>query len=145
MYDRETMFSHAAQAAAETFAASLERNWPRLGGRLERRSKRPRKDDGCRCEGRAPGVGGAAVLLRRLLRFHFERTPALLFRFWRLFRRPPRKTWPHAAIKRFRLSGSKAQEQARSCFQKKRDSLTRRSSTTTNTVKASSGKESTRR
>ena len=37
------------------------------------------------------GVGGAAVLLRRLLRFHFERTPALLFRFWRVLCRPPRK------------------------------------------------------
>lgn len=63
-----------------------------------------------RCEGWYWAWEAPAVLLRRLLRFHFERTPALLFRFWRLFRRPPRKTWPHAAIKRFRLSGSKAQD-----------------------------------
>ena len=50
MYDRETMFSHAAQAAAETFAASLEPiglvladGWNGEGALFE--------GDGCRCEG----------------------------------------------------------------------------------------------
>lgn len=67
--------------------------------------------DGRRCEGVILGVGGAAVLLRRLLRFHFERTPALLFRFWRVLCRPPRKAWPFAASERLRLLGDDAQDE----------------------------------
>lgn len=79
---QETMFSHAAQAAAENLAAPVSEP---IGLVLA---------DGWSGEGPSSkatgadarvvlGVGGAAVLLRRLLRFHFERTPALLFRFWR--------------------------------------------------------------
>ena len=136
MDDKETMFSHAAQAAAETFAASLEPiglvladGWNGEGSLFE--------GDGRRCEGwywawearRFFSVVCCDFTLKEPLPFCFDSGGYFAVR------RERHGLLPQASVSAF----------LESFCQKERDSPTQRSSITTNTAEASSEKESTRR
>ena len=82
----------------------------RLVGRVERRGGALRRRR-AQMRGMVLGVASAAVLLRRLLRLHFEGAPALPLRLRPVFRRPLRKARPHAADKRLGFSGDDAEDQ----------------------------------